>query len=54
VPALKNTASNTSNMKVDAIRMEIEKLSQMQEAQSNILNNMDEQARNAIRHIKGG
>jgi TIR domain len=54
VPVLENTANNSLNMEYQAIGMEMKKLSQMQEAQRKTLDDMDEQAKNAIRHIKGG
>lgn len=42
------------NIEFEKIKFDMQKLSQMQQALSNILNTMDELAKNAIRNIKGG
>ena len=40
------------NIEFEKIKFDMQKLSQMQQALSNILNTMDELAKSAIRHIK--
>jgi hypothetical protein len=42
------------NIEFERIKFDMQKLSQMQQALSNILNTMDELAKSAIRHIKAG
>jgi hypothetical protein len=42
------------NIEFEKIKFDMQKLSQMQQALSNILNTMDELAKSAIRHIKAG
>ncbi len=42
------------NIEFEKIKYDMQKLSQMQQAMSNILNTMDDLAKNAIRHIKAG
>ncbi|MCC7111305.1 MAG: hypothetical protein IT382_18575 [Deltaproteobacteria bacterium] len=44
--------SDSRNIQFEIIKNEIQKLSQMQQAMSNVLNTMHEQAMGAIRHIK--
>ncbi len=46
--------SDSRNIEFEIIKNEIQKLSQMQQAMSNVLNTMNDQAMNAIRHIKAG
>jgi hypothetical protein len=53
-PAIGNAANNASNIESEEIKMQIKKLGQMQRAQSKLLDSMDQEAKNAIRHIKGG
>lgn len=45
--------SESRNIEFEIIKNEIQKMSQMQQALSNVLNTMHEQAMTAIRHIKG-
>jgi hypothetical protein len=45
--------SDSRNIEFEMIKNEIQKLTQMQQAMSNVLNTMHEQAMNSIRHIKG-
>jgi hypothetical protein len=45
---------NAANIESEEIKMQIKKLGQMQRAQSKLLDSMDQEAKNAIRHIKGG
>jgi hypothetical protein len=42
------------NIEFEKIKFDMQKLSQMQQAMSNVLNTMDELAKSAIRHIKAG
>jgi hypothetical protein len=42
------------NIEFEKIKFDMQKLSQMQQAMSNVLNTMDELAKSAIRNIKGG
>jgi hypothetical protein len=49
-----NDGSESRNIEFEKIKMDIQKLSQMQQAMSNVLNTFDELAKSAIRHIKGG
>jgi hypothetical protein len=44
--------SDSRNIQFEIIKNEIQKLSQMQQAMSNVLNTMHEQAMSAIRQIK--
>jgi hypothetical protein len=46
--------SDSRNIRFEIIKNEIQKLSQMQQAMSNVLDTMNDQAMNSIRHIKGG
>jgi hypothetical protein len=46
--------SESRNIEFEQIKMDIQKLSQMQQAMSNVLNTFDELAKSAIRHIKAG
>ena len=46
--------SESRNIEFEKIKYDMQKLSQMQQAMSNILNTMDELAKNAIHHIKSG
>jgi hypothetical protein len=46
--------SESRNIEFERIKFDMQKLSQMQQALSNILNTMDELAKSAIRHIKAG
>jgi hypothetical protein len=48
-----DTKGESRNLKFEEIKNEMQKLSQMQQALSNILNSLDETAKNAIRSIKG-
>lgn len=50
--AAKSGTSESRNIEFEMIKNEIQKLSQMQQALSNVLNTMHEQAMGAIRHIK--
>jgi hypothetical protein len=50
--AAKSGSSESRNIEFEMIKNEIQKLSQMQQALSNVLNTMHEQAMGAIRHIK--
>jgi hypothetical protein len=50
--AQKNGSQESRNIEFEKIKFEMQKLSQMQQALSNILNTMDELAKSAIRHIK--
>ena len=50
--ATTNGNSDSRNIQFELVKNEIQKLSQMQQALSNVLNTMHEQAMNAIRHIK--
>jgi hypothetical protein len=52
--ASKTGNSDSRNIKFEMIKNEIQKLSQMQQAMSNVLNTMNELAMSAIRHIKAG
>jgi hypothetical protein len=49
-----NDGSESRNIEFEKIKMDIQKLSQMQQAMSNVLNTFDELAKSAIRHIKAG
>ena len=42
------------NIEFEKIKFDMQKLSQMQQAMSNVLNTMDELAKSAIRQIKSG
>lgn len=44
--------SDSRNLEMEAVKYEMQKLTQMQQALSNILNTMHEEAQNAIRNIK--
>jgi hypothetical protein len=46
--------SDSRNIEFEIIKNEIQKLSQMQQAMSNVLDTMNDQAMNSIRHIKSG
>jgi hypothetical protein len=46
--------SDSRNIQFEIIKNEIQKLSQMQQAMSNVLDTMNDQAMNAIRKIKSG
>jgi hypothetical protein len=46
--------SDSRNIEFEMIKNEVQKMSQMQQAMSNVLNTMHEQAMNAIRQIKAG
>lgn len=48
-----DAGGESRNLKFEEIKNEMQKLSQMQQALSNILNSLDETAKNAIRSIKG-
>jgi hypothetical protein len=50
--AAKTGGAESRNIEFEMIKNEIQKLSQMQQALSNVLNTMHEQAMGAIRHIK--
>jgi hypothetical protein len=52
--ASKTGNSDSRNIEFEMIKNEIQKLSQMQQAMSNVLNTMNELAMSAIRHIKAG
>jgi hypothetical protein len=45
-------SQESRNIEFEKIKFEMQKLSQMQQAMSNVLNTMDELAKSAIRHIK--
>ena len=45
--------SDSRNIEFEMIKNEVQKLTQMQQAMSNVLNTMHEQAMNSIRQIKG-
>jgi len=49
-----NGNSDSRNIEFEIIKNEIQKLTQMQQAMSNVLNTMNDQAMNSIRHIKAG
>ena len=49
-----DTGGESRNIEFEKIKFDMQKLSQMQQAMSNVLNTMDELAKNAIRNIKGG
>ncbi len=49
-----DTGAESRNIEFEKIKYDMQKLSQMQQAMSNILNSMDDLAKNAIRHIKAG
>ena len=50
----KDTGGESRNIEFEKIKFDMQKLSQMQQAMSNVLNTMDELAKSAIRQIKGG
>jgi hypothetical protein len=50
----KDTGGESRNIEFEKIKFDMQKLSQIQQAMSNVLNTMDELAKSAIRQIKGG
>ena len=50
----KDKGQESRNIEFEKIKFDMQKLSQMQQAMSNVLNTMDELAKSAIRHIKAG
>jgi hypothetical protein len=52
--AQQNGSQESRNIEFEKIKFDMQKLSQMQQAMSNVLNSMDELAKSAIRQIKGG
>jgi hypothetical protein len=48
------SGQESRNIEFEKIKFDMQKLSQMQQAMSNVLNTMDELAKSAIRHIKAG
>jgi hypothetical protein len=49
-----DTGAESRNIEFEKIKYDMQKLSQMQQAMSNVLNSMDELAKSAIHHIKAG
>lgn len=52
IAATAGAASSASNVEFEQLKLEMEKLSQMQKSLSNVLETMDELSKKAIRHIK--